>query len=135
MQWLSSKSENFPMLSNDGNNFSSDGLMIAVGTTEGNISVFDCELRVSLPCYAIMKILCIHLLLQLVNKISKIHSIFITGLTFIKPGNIRECEHTTKEQNKEVLLSISADRTCCVSQVDKKGMYITLIYKDPFAGF
>lgn len=59
-------------------------------------------------------------LLQVLVKASKVHSVFITGLAFVKPDHRNEASKPSDTfQDDEVLLSISADRSCCVSGVNR----------------
>ena len=57
--------------------------------------------------------------MQLLVQAPRVHSIFITGLTFIHPGNCKGVDKN--DQSNEVLLSISADRTCSVTGLRRKG--------------
>lgn len=57
--------------------------------------------------------------LQILVQAPRVHSIFITGLTFIHPGNCKEVGKN--DQTDEVLLSVSADRTCSVTELCRKG--------------
>ena len=55
---------------------------------------------------------------QLLKKINKVHSVFVTCLTFVsasQPGPEKKQVKRQKPVGKEVLLSVSVDRTCSVT--------------------
>ena len=107
---------------------SHSGSLVAMGTTDGDISVYDCrELKVLIDNVSVFTVQVIvplpspsppppshtHTHPQLLTRVSRVHSVFVTGLTFVPTAR----DQQPPEQPGEALLSVSADRTCCVTMV------------------
>ena len=53
---------------------------------------------------------------QLLRRVPKVHSFSVTSLCFVSGSE--------GKQPKELLLSVSADRTCCVTMSKEKGKHL-----------
>ena len=55
------------------------------------------------------------------NIISGVHSVFITGLTFV---DVAIHGSTKTELDDEIILSVSVGKSCCASVASRKGEFI-----------
>ena len=90
-----------------------------MGTAEGNASVYNHNLQVSYihTCERVLTLLDLHT--QVLHSVARVHSVFITGLTFARLGTGGKSDSDGTET--EVLLSVSADRSCSVTPLNRKG--------------
>ena len=63
--------------------------------------------------------------LQVLHKIARVHSVFVTGLTFIDLCKKIPVSSSASADSKftQVILSVSVDKTCCATILPEAGTY------------
>ena len=97
---------------------------VAVGSASGDITLYNKDLKVtyipppSPPQKYTFYFLCS---LQLLTKVKGAHSVFVTSLCFLKLPS-------PADHDKEIVLSVSADKTCSVITMSSTSNGNCLLY-------